>query len=154
MARKLQESGKTRSQVNVMPTTRVTVVNDDTAFLELMETLLEDKGWETTSLFEGNSAFQTIKQDRPDVVILDIRMEQPDTGWRVLNLLMLDPETRTIPVIICSADWSELEQKGSWLIERGVGVLPRPFDLDDLYAAVDGAMAREFPRLVPHEREA
>jgi hypothetical protein len=38
--------------------------------------------------------------------------------------------------------------------ERGVGILPRPFDIDDLYSAVDGAMSRDFPRLLDQERDA
>src|SRR5947209_2119136 len=133
---------------------RLAIVNDDATFIGLVSELLEDHGWACIPLFEGNAAFETIKREQPNVVILDIRMEQPDTGWRVLNLLMLDPETRGIPVIMCSADWNELRAKEEWMNERGVGVLPRPFDIDDLYSAVDGAMNRDFPRLVPDEREA
>ena len=130
------------------------VVNDDNTFILLVGELLEERGWTCIPLHEGNKAFETIKREQPDLVILDIRMEQPDTGWRVLNLLMLDPETRSIPVVMCSADWTELQAKEPWLKERGVGILPRPFDLDDLYTAVDGAMTRDFPRLVPDEKDA
>lgn len=133
---------------------RLAVVNDDQTFITLVSELLEEQGWQCISLHEGNAAFETIKREQPDVVILDIRMEQPDTGWRVLNLLMLDPDTRGIPVIMCSADWSELHAKEEWMNQRGVGVLPRPFDIDDLYAAVDAATSRDFPRLVPTEQEA
>ena len=132
----------------------IALVNDDRSFLELVGDLLEEEGWTTMVLHEGNQAFEIIKRRHPDVVLLDIRMEQPDTGWRVLNLLMLDPETRTIPVVMCSADWTELETKGAWMRERGVGVLPRPFDIDDLYTAVDGALRRDFPRLLPNDQEA
>jgi CheY-like chemotaxis protein len=67
---------------------------------------------------------------------------------------MLDPETRSIPVVMCSADWTELQAKEAWMKEFGVGILPRPFDIDDLYAAVDGAMKRDLPRLVPDEKDA
>jgi CheY-like chemotaxis protein len=124
---------------------RVAVVNDDRTFVGLVRELLQEQGWETVGLHEGDAAFEVIKRDQPDLVILDIRMERPDTGWRVLNLLILDPATRAIPVIMCSADWSELEQKQAWLKERGVGILPRPFDLDDLYSSVNRALSREFP---------
>jgi CheY-like chemotaxis protein len=105
---------------------RLVVVNNDETFIQLVSELLEERGWECTSLHEGNVAFETIKQEQPDAVILDLRMEQPDTGWRVLNLLMLDPETRGIPVVMCSADWTELQAKADLMNERGVGVLPRP----------------------------
>jgi CheY-like chemotaxis protein len=133
---------------------RLVVVNNDETFIQLVSELLEERGWECTALHEGNTAFETIKREQPDAVILDLRMEQPDTGWRVLNLLMLDPETRGIPVVMCSADWTELQAKADWMNERGVGVLPRPFDIDDLYAAVDAAVSRDFPRLLSTEKDA
>ena len=132
----------------------IAIVNDDITFIDLVAELLQDRGWKTTGLHEGNLAFEAIKKEQPDLVILDIRMEQPDTGWRVLNLLMLDPETRPIPVIMCSADWNELNAKEDWMNQRGVGILPRPFDVDDLYTAVEGAMSRDFPRLLDQERDA
>jgi chemotaxis family two-component system response regulator PixH len=131
----------------------IAIVNDDRSFIDLVAELLEDEGWEAIGLFEGNRAFEQIKEKRPDLVILDIRMEQPDTGWRILNLLMLDPETRTIPVVMCSSDWNELRQKESWLTRRGVTILPRPFDIDDLYASVESALMRDFPRLVERDDE-
>ena len=121
---------------------RVAIVNDDRPFVDLVRALLQEQEWETLGLHEGDSAFEAIKRDQPDLVILDIRMERPDTGWRVLNLLMLDPATRAIPVIMCSADWSELRAKEEWLKTRGVGILPRPFDIDDLYSSVERILSQ------------
>src|SRR5437868_3464947 len=100
---------------------RIVVVNDDLTFLQLVKDLLEERRWEATILIEGNSAFEVIKREQPDLVILDIRMEQPDTGWCVLTLLTLAPETCSIPVIMCSADWTELKQKEAWMTDRGIG---------------------------------
>jgi hypothetical protein len=39
------------------------------------------------------------------------------------------------------------------MYEREVGIFPRPFDIDDLYAAVDGAVKRDFPRPVSDEQD-
>jgi CheY-like chemotaxis protein len=133
---------------------RVAIVNDDKTFIQLVGELLEERGWETIELREGNLAFERIKEEQPDLVILDVRIEQPDTGWRVLNLLLLDPATRAIPVIMCSADWTELQAKEEWMRERGIGMLLRPFDIDDLYAAVDHMAARGFPHLIRDADEA
>jgi CheY-like chemotaxis protein len=133
---------------------RVAIVNDDSTFIQLVGELLQERGWETLELREGNSAFERFKVEQPDLVILDVRIEKPDTGWRVLNLLLLDPATRAIPVIMCSADWTELQAKEAWMAERGIGMLPRPFDIDDLYSAVDYAAARGFPHLIRDANEA
>jgi CheY-like chemotaxis protein len=133
---------------------RVAIVNDDQTFIQLVGDLLRERGWEIIELHEGNAAFELVKREQPELVILDIRMEQPDTGWRVLNLLMLDPATRPIPIIMCSADWTELRSKEKWMAERGVGLLPRPFDIDDLFSCVDSAVSRDYPHLIRDENEA
>ncbi|MDQ6604314.1 MAG: hypothetical protein M3Z19_16440, partial [Chloroflexota bacterium] len=67
---------------------------------------------------------------------LDIRMEHPDTGWMVLELMRLDPETAHIPVIICSADTSRIREKEAYLREKGCAVLEKPFLLEDLLEKV------------------
>jgi len=64
----------------------IAVVNDDTIFLELMHDLLTTEGYRTAIWKEGDTAYEMIKEHRPLLVILDIRMERPDTGWMVLEL--------------------------------------------------------------------
>ena len=112
---------------------KIAVVNDDTTVLTLMSALLEEKGWQTTVIREGSQAYATIKRAHPDLIILDIRLESPEAGWSIVELVKLDPDTRAIPVIVCSAALDELRAKEEWLGERGIATLPKPFDIDDLY---------------------
>ncbi len=114
----------------------VAVVNDDTLFLELMHDLLTEEGYRAVIWKEGDKAYNMIKEHRPVLVILDIRMEHPDTGWMVLELMRLDPETAHIPVIICSADTSRIREKEAYLREKGCAVLEKPFLLEDLLEKV------------------
>lgn len=115
---------------------RIAVVNDDTTFLTMMCEILAEEGWEAYTLREADAAFEELRRDPPDLIILDVQLDTPETGWRVLNLLKLDRATRTVPVVICSAALHDLQEKESYLNERGVGILVKPFDLDDLYACV------------------
>ncbi len=110
----------------------IAVVNDDTIFLELMHDLLTEEGYRTAIWKEGDKAYEMIKEHRPLLVILDIRMERPDTGWMVLELMRLDPETAQIPVIICSADTERIRAKEAYLREKGCQILEKPFLLEDL----------------------
>lgn len=119
---------------------RIAVVNDDTVFLELMAQLLEMEGYESTIIREGSSAYERIKNDPPDLVVLDIRLGKPEQGWMVCELLLLDPVTRSIPIIICSAAIDDLRARAEWLEEKGIGFIPKPFDLNDLVAAVETAL--------------
>lgn len=115
----------------------VAVVNDDTQFLRLMEMVLASAGYETLIFFEGSTAFDDIRNHMPDVVVLDIRMEQPESGWIILDLMRLDEATANIPVVVCSADHEQLLSKEEYLATKRAGVLRKPFDIDDLVEKVN-----------------
>lgn len=120
---------------------RIAVVNDDTEFLELMRDLLELEGYTVLTLKVALRAYAGLKADLPDLIILDIRMETPEAGWQLLELLQLDPATTRIPVIVCSADAPFLRAKEAHLRERGCRTLEKPFLLEEMLAAVSSALA-------------
>jgi two-component system, OmpR family, sensor histidine kinase VicK len=119
------------------PRARIAVVNDDTVFLDLMHDLLEEEeGYQVSICKEGDNAYSFVKKHRPDLVILDIRIGGEETGWTILNLLTLDPETRPIPVIVCSAAIHSLQEHQQMLDQYGICALAKPFDLDTLLETV------------------
>ena len=116
---------------------RIAVINDDTTFLSLMSDLLESiEGHEVLVCKEGDRAYHFVKQHQPDLIILDIRMGNQETGWTILEVLTLDPQTRPIPLIVCSAAIVELQAHEALLHKFGIDVLPKPFDLDVLLEKV------------------
>ena len=119
-----------------MPISRIAVVNDDTTFLEMMQQLLTEEGYNVMIWKVGSTAHEMLRREQPDLIILDIRMEQPEAGWQLLELLMLDPETRDINTMVCSADRQALNSKAENLQKHGIGMLEKPFDLEDLLAAI------------------
>lgn len=122
---------------------RIALINDDTTYLELMQDLLqEQEGHEVLVCKVSSEAYDLVKEQRPDLVLLDIRMETPEGGWTVLELITLDPQTRHIPVIVCSAAIADLQQHERLLNELGVDVLPKPFDLETLLEKVEAALSK------------
>ena len=119
----------------------IAIVNDNTDFLDLMRELLEGEGYRAKTYKVANAAYQELKEDRPGLIIVDIRMETPESGWQLIELLRLNPETRPTPIIVCSADAHALHGKAAHLRERDCDVLQKPFDLDDLLAKVASALA-------------
>lgn len=115
----------------------IAVINDDTAFLRLMQDLLVGEGYEVTLHIEGDSAHDKVRESTPDLVVLDIRMEHQESGWMVLDLMRLDPRTHDIPVIITSADHTALHNKEAMLRRQGYEILEKPFDLDTLLEMID-----------------
>jgi DNA-binding response OmpR family regulator len=114
----------------------IAVVNDDTEFLRLMRLLLTQHGYAVTLHPTADAAYRALRAAPPDLVILDIRMETPEAGWQLLELLRLDPATATLPVLVCSADVVFLRAKEAQLLAEGYGVLVKPFGLDALLARV------------------
>ena len=133
---------------------RIVVINDDTLFLELMHDLLEgEEGYEVLIGREWDNAYQFVKDHRPDLVILDIRIGGEERGWDILNLLTLDPATRPIPILVCSAAIQSLHEHQPWLGKFGICALPKPFDLDALLATIRRMLAERAPDLeqsIPH----
>lgn len=122
------------------PQPLIAVVNDDTAFLNLMNELLSDEGYRTILWIEGDTAFEMVRREQPALVILDIRMEHPEAGWTVLTLIKLDPSTAHIPVIIVSADTRFLRDREERLFEMRCQFLEKPFELQDLLEMVEAAL--------------
>lgn len=122
------------------PTKLVLVINDDTAFLELMQELLTDEGYRCEVLKSSTTALTHIKERRPDLVILDIRINNEDGGLLLLDLVTLDPETRSIPVIVASANLQALAGREDELAAKGIHVIAKPFDIDDLSALMATAL--------------
>ncbi len=122
--------------------TRIAVVNDDTVFLEMMAAVLAERGWDTRVYRERGNAFAELQQDPPALIILDIRMESPETGWTLLELFTLDQRLCTIPVIVCSAALLDLQAHEQWLNQNGIAVLPKPFNIRQLYQEVEAALER------------
>ena len=103
-----------------------------------MAAALEADGYEVQA---SADAFGDIKHAKPDVVILDLFLHGESAGWQQLDILTLDPATRGIPVIICSAAIASLGFARNKLVAMDVAVLEKPFDLENLSAAVSAALA-------------
>jgi CheY-like chemotaxis protein len=120
------------------PRARIAVINDDTVFLDLMRELLEqEEHYEVLICKEWDGAYQFVKEQQPDLIIQDIRIGGEEHGWTILNLLTLDPRTRPLPIIVCSAAIQSLHEHQEWLSHYGIRALPKPFDLDTLLSAIE-----------------
>jgi CheY-like chemotaxis protein len=118
--------------------TKIVVINDDTPFLQLMQALLEDtEGYDVAICKEWDNAFEFVRDQEPDLVILDIVMGREERGWTILNLLTLSPQTRPIPVLVCSAAIQSLVEHAGLLERYGIRALAKPFDLNDLLIAIE-----------------
>ena len=122
------------------PARHILVIDDEVALLELLQEFLEEEGYRVT-VVSVPPATEEIKRLGPDLILLDHRLGGGEDGWQVVLRLERDPETDAIPVVICTAAIHEAEQLGGELQARGIGVVLKPFDLDDLLAEITRGLA-------------
>jgi DNA-binding response OmpR family regulator len=123
------------------------IANHDPVLLRLLSEVLKAEGFRTITLPEGSTAYDEIKNQKPDLIILDTWLESREAGWILFQILRLDKATRDIPILICSSDLVEYEKRAASLGDHDrVGVLNKPFSIDVLVQRVQQMLAGEVVR--------
>jgi putative two-component system response regulator len=81
---------------------KILIVDDDERNLRLMEALLVPEGYEVIKASDGIEALDKVKEDPPDLVLLDIMMPNMD-GYEVAAHLKRDEDTSRIPIVMVTA---------------------------------------------------
>jgi len=117
----------------------VLVVDDDPDVVESVSMKLESLKYRVAKAYDGVEAWERIKEERPDLVILDVMMPRKD-GYKVCEEIKGDPEYSDIPVILLTAVGSAVTTT-SYTHQDGMNTLaddfiPKPVDLDKLMEIV------------------
>lgn len=81
---------------------KILIVDDEVHLARILQFTLEHAGFDVQTAFDGREALEKVKQERPDLVILDLMLPIID-GYKVCNILKSDEGFKTIPIIILSA---------------------------------------------------
>jgi CheY-like chemotaxis protein len=103
----------------------VLIVEDEPDVREAMAMLLGLKGYEVREAADGQSALDTMYEQAPDAVILDLTMPVMD-GWTVRQHMRAHPQLARVPIIVVSG----VADVGPEL--RDCAVLKKPVDADRL----------------------
>lgn len=117
---------------------RILVAEDETSLNDLLQDALRMNGYETISAKHGLEALRLIREEKPDLVILDINMPQLD-GFGVIEKLR--NENNNIPVIVLTAR----DQRDDKSIGFGLGAddfVTKPFGLEELLMRVSAVLRR------------
>jgi CheY-like chemotaxis protein len=124
--------------MNKKTPTHILVINDTQEILELFSVILHDEmGLEVTLDSYRPHILEDIKEIKPDLIISDHVFGEEKIGWQLLQSLKMDRATADIPLIICSAAIKDLKEIEGYLTARDVGVLYKPFDVDELISLVN-----------------
>jgi len=82
---------------------RILVVDDDRDFVYLTSMILTKEGYEVASAADGEQAFRTMKEERPDLVLLDVMMATPLEGVSVARKMAADADLKAVPIVMISS---------------------------------------------------
>jgi len=121
-------------------TKRILVIDDKPNLLALLRMLLEEEQYQVSVLQDGREAVQVIRDNPPDLVILDLKLDEV-SGTDILESLRAHEGTAEIPVIIYTAAVLEAEVvtklvTGNPTRYANVSVVQKPFELDTLLGRV------------------
>ena len=109
----------------------VLAIDDDIQVISLYERYLQQHGYQVIALTDPSLAVQRVLDHKPIAITLDLMMPNRD-GWQVLHDLKSHPDTRNIPIIICSI----LEEKEKGFHLGASDYLVKPFLEEDLFNAI------------------
>lgn len=81
-----------------------------------------------------------IQEIGPDLIILDFLMGGEEQGWQLLQKTQMNRETSDSPIIVCTAALRLARELEGHLTAMGVGMVLKPFDIDDLLLEVGKAL--------------
>lgn len=119
---------------------RIAVVDDNSDIAGVLCAIVEDDGYLALPIHSPSNAIESLRDYRPDLVVLDLHLDTPDGGWRLLQHIRGDSKLALVPIIVCSGDDRAIAARRVELRRYGYRVVPKPFDLDELLTAVQASL--------------
>lgn len=114
---------------------RILVVDDEEPNLLALEAMLRDAGFRVDLALDSQQLFARLRQAKPDLILLDIRLPGHD-GFKICEQLQADPNTVDIPIIFVTSIHKDAASVGKGFAAGGVDFITRPFFPEELIARV------------------
>ncbi|OIO37227.1 MAG: hypothetical protein AUJ75_04595 [Candidatus Omnitrophica bacterium CG1_02_49_10] len=117
---------------------KILIIDDERELIKAISIRLKASGYEVITANNGFDGIDAAKREKPDAIVLDLIMPQFD-GYETCKRLKSDPDTKSIPVIVCSA-------AGQKNVEADVnniganGFVAKPFDTIKLLETIKACM--------------
>ena len=117
----------------------ILVVDDDPDLVEAVSMKLESENYRVVKAYDGIEAWEKIKEEIPDLVLLDVMMPRKN-GYDVCDEIKNDPQYKNITVLLLTAvadavpDTSYTHMDGKTTLADDF--IPKPIDLDKLMEIV------------------
>lgn len=128
---------------------KILVIDDEEGLRGMMNMALSEKGFEVIEAANGAQGIEVARQELPDLILCDVNMDKVD-GYLTLSSLRSNTSTAAIPFILMTGLADNAGMRHG--MELGADdYLPKPFSIENLYAAVNARLHKA--RLVKEEAE-
>jgi DNA-binding response OmpR family regulator len=133
-------SAKTDGEGDMGEKKKILIVDDERDIVKAVMIRLQSSGYEVVTAFDGAQGIFMAHKEKPDLIILDIRMPAGD-GFSVADRLRRSAHTWSIPIIfLTGSPESNAEERAKDLGARFY--IKKPYDPEELLDAVERAMEK------------
>lgn len=123
---------------------KIWCIEDDININNLVVYALESSGYEVKGFVDYSEFHRAMKQEKPDLIILDVMLPDMD-GMEILKQLRRNLATHTIPVIMLTAKTAEIDKVRA--LDMGADdYVPKPFGVMELISRVRAVLRRTAPK--------
>ena len=122
---------------------KILIVDDDRDFVESLSAFLEAHNYVVLKAHDGREGLKLAKVERPDLIIMDVIMNERTEGFFTVQEMRRAAELKTVPIFILSSLYSQVNDFGippnsSWLAHDEF--LTKPVNMPDLLEKVQRRM--------------
>jgi len=113
---------------------RILIVDDSPTERHVLNDMLTKAGFEVIASDSGEDAIHKSKQLKPDLILMDVVMPGLN-GFQATRAISRDPETRSIPIIMCTSKSGETDK--IWGLRQGArDYIVKPVNREELIAKI------------------
>jgi twitching motility two-component system response regulator PilH len=113
---------------------KILVVDDSPTERYFLTDVLVKNGFSVSTAENGEDALLKVKADKPQLILMDIVMPGQN-GFQITRSITRDPETRDIPIIICTSKGQETDR--IWGLRQGArDYIVKPIDPQELLSKI------------------
>jgi len=109
----------------------IVCIEDEPETTNLVQLILTREGYEVLGADGGEEGLAMVREELPDLVLLDLMMPDMD-GWQVYQLLKEDEQTRDIPVIVVTAKVQSIDKVLGLQVAKVDDYITKPFRPEEL----------------------
>ncbi len=119
---------------------KILIVDDDPNIRILLSLNIGAAGYETFTAENGLKGLELIKQDKPDLIVLDVMMPQMD-GWEICKIIKDHSDLQSIKILMLTAKNAERDKMIGRHILKADDYMTKPFDITELLQSIEKLLA-------------